>query len=517
MAGDEAKDFPCAVSEAVSPRCRNRSQKPERPGLQLARVGNVKFLRRAVGDPVTVDAVVVILSSWFLLGAYVVAYAYVQQPNTILQTYATAGQTLVTASWALLTLYLFAGFATGLRAGRAWNRALPDGQTGSFAAALIFGAAWIIDQAFWTPIFGAGKLGLESLFTPPHLVEMAAAAVLVSGPLRAATRRGEAVASPISLTSAALLLSVLTFATQFAHPLIDPWPAANYEFLDASKPWLGENVGMAALLAQTAILAGTGLLLNSAFKLRPGSLTYIFALNGVYVLITKGRFYLLPVPVLTGLAADAWIVWTSRRPGRPSASLTAVIGGSYAFFYMVEMEIVGTVWSASLWAGAIIAATMLSWLMGRLLRAGLPAAVISPMLELREEASVPPPERWTLDPDSGAREQLVRSALDDLGTPEALGRSPLAQLPGLAGGGSAAVELRALLVDVIGELAASAAPRDAESGHLLLDYYVRRVGSHEVIMERLHLSRPTYYRRLHHGFELVAERLDTMSVASRAP
>jgi hypothetical protein len=84
-------------------------------------------------------------------------------------------------------------------------------------------------------------------------------------------------------------------------------------------------------------------------------------------------------------------------------------------------------------------------------------------------------------------------------------------------GESAAVELRALLVDVIGELASSAAPRDAESGHLLLDYYVRRVGSHEVIMERLHLSRPTYYRRLHHGFELVADKLDRLTVVSRAP
>jgi hypothetical protein len=84
-------------------------------------------------------------------------------------------------------------------------------------------------------------------------------------------------------------------------------------------------------------------------------------------------------------------------------------------------------------------------------------------------------------------------------------------------GDSAAVELRELLVDVIGELATSTSPRDAESGHLLLDYYVKRVGSHEVIMERLHLSRPTYYRRLHHGFELVASRLDRLSVVSRAP
>lgn len=468
----------------------------------------------------SVDAVVVVLSSWFLLGAYIVSYAYVTVPGTVLHGYAATGQTIVTAAWALLTLFLFAGFAVGLRAGRAWNRALPDGQTGSFAAALVFGAAWIVDYAFWTPFAPPGSVGLDSLFTPPHLVEIGAAAIIVSGPLRAATRRGEALASPITLTSAALLLSVFTFATQFAHPLIDPWPAANYEFriTNPSLTWIGENLGMAALLAQTAILAGTGLLLNGAFRLRPGSLAYVFTLNGIYVVITKGRFWLMPVPVFAGLAADLWTVLAARRPGKPSASLTAVIGGAFAFAYMVVLEFDGSVWGPSLWAGAIIGATMLCWLMGRVLRAGLPAAVISPMLELREEAPVTPaPERWTLDPDSGAREQLVRAALDDLGTPEALGRSPLAQLPGVSQGDSAAVELRELLVDVIGELAASTAPRDAESGHLLLDYYVKRVGSHEVIMERLHLSRPTYYRRLHHGFELVATRLDQLSVVNRAP
>jgi hypothetical protein len=64
---------------------------------------------------------------------------------------------------------------------------------------------------------------------------------------------------------------------------------------------------------------------------------------------------------------------------------------------------------------------------------------------------------------------------------------------------------------VIGELVTSSQPRDSEAGRLLMDYYVRRVGSHEVIMERLHLSRPTFYRRLRRGFELVAERLDEMS------
>lgn len=477
--------------------------------------GSVKYLRRLVEEPRAVDAVVVVLSAWFVLGAYVIAYAYVHDPATVLQATARAGQTIVTAAWSALTLYLFAGFAVGLRAGRAWNRSLPDGQTGTFAAALIFGAAWIVDAAFWSQAFGTSGVGLETLFTPPHLVEITAAAVMVSGPLRAAARRGEVAASPVALTSAALLLSVFTFATQFAHPLIDPWPAADYPFRHAAPTWLGENMGMAALLAQTAILAGTGLLLNSGFKLRPGSLTFVFALNGILVTITKGNFYLLPVPIAAGIVADAWVAWAARRPGRPSASLCAVIGASYAIAYMTDLSVrpAGSAWGPSLWAGAIIAATLLSWLLGRLLRAGLPAAIIAPYPMFMGE---PEPERWTLDPDRSAREQLVRAALDDLGTPEALGRSPLAQLPVVSKGESAAVELRALLIDVIGELAASAAPRDAESGRLLLDYYVKRAGSHELIMERLHLSRPTYYRRLHHGFELVAGRLDQLSLVNPA-
>ena len=474
-------------------------------------------MRRFIEDPRAVDAVVVVLATWFVLGGYVTAFAYVSESGHVLEGFKRAGFTAVTASWSLLTLYLFAGFAAGLREGRPWNRALPDGQTGTFAAALIFGAAWIVDQAFWAPIFVTNGIGLDALFTPPHLVEMGAAAVMVSGPLRAAARRGESTAGPVTLTSAALLLSVLTFATQFIHPLIDPWAAGNYEFraVIANGTWLGENIGVASILAQAVILAGTGLLLNSGFKLRPGSLTFVFTINGLLVTITKSHFYLVPVAVATGVAADAWIAWTGRRSGKPSASLCAVIGGAFAASYLLEVALLpsGTTWDLSLSLGAIIGATMLTWMMGRLLRAGLPGAVFEPYEVLVKE---PEADHWTLDPDSAVREQLVRSALDDLGTPEALGRNPLARLPGVSKGGSGARELREVLVDVIGELAGASAPRDAECGRVLLDYYVRRVGSHEVVMERLYLTRPTYYRRLHHGFLLVANRLDELSLAAHA-
>jgi hypothetical protein len=426
-----------------------------------------------------------------------------------------AGFTFLTAAWSLLTLYLFAGLAFGLSDGKPWNRALPEGQTGSFTAALIFGAAWIVDAAFWTPAFGRTDVGLDSLFTPPHLVEMAAAAVIVSGPLRAAARRGETVASPVAILSATLLLSVLSFATQFVHPLIDPWGMTNYEFRAlVQQPWIGENIGVAELLAQTMILAGTGLLLNSAFKLRPGALTFVFGLNGVFVCITKLHFELLAAPIAAGIAADAFVAWSSRRQGKPSASLCAVIGGTYAFAYMADIALHpgGSAWGASLWAGTIIACTMLCWLLGRVLRAGLPAALVEPFGP--EPAPAPVVEKWTVDPiNIEERQQLVHRALEDLGTPEALARSPLIRLPGVA----TAADLRALLADMITDLASATAPRDAEAGRLLLEYYVKKHGSHEVIAERLHLSRAVYYRRLHRGFELMALRLDDVRVPPRVP
>ena len=480
----------------------------------------MKALRSLLDDARVFDAVIVLLATWFLLSAYVVAWAYVITPQGV-QSAASAGLVAVSASWFAVTGFLFFAFGRGLARGRPWNGALPDGYVGTLAAALVFGAAWIADASFWAPFVSRNQIGLQALFTPPHLVEIATAAVMVSGPVRAAARRGESTASAVSLMSVALLLSVLTFATQFAHPLIDPWASQSFsyrvELQSIGLSWVADNLGVASILAQSAILVATALLLNSAFRLRFGSLTLVFAVNGVFVAITKQTYELLPVAILTGLAGDLWLWWGRRWPGRRGASLGAVISGSFALLSMLAIELLpgGLAWSFSLASAIMLATMMLGWLMGRLLPAGLPFAMVLLPTPVPGE---PPQVHWTRDPESLVRPQLVKTALDDLGTPERLGRSPLALLPGVSRGGSAASDLRSLLVDVIGELAASSAPRDAEAGHLLLDYYVRRVGSHEVIMERLHLSRPTFYRRLQRGFALVAERLDEMSeFAHRVP
>ena len=62
------------------------------------------------------------------------------------------------------------------------------------------------------------------------------------------------------------------------------------------------------------------------------------------------------------------------------------------------------------------------------------------------------------------------------------------------------------MIRALDELVA-AGGREGEAGTILRDYYVKKVGSQEVVAERHFLTRPTFYRRLHLGWELLASRL----------
>jgi hypothetical protein len=145
----------------------------------------------------------------------------------------------------------------------------------------------------------------------------------------------------------------------------------------------------------------------------------------------------------------------------------------------------------------------LGWVAGRLVRVG----------SARSESSngLPPQTTaWSHDPLCPGRKRILKAAFEELARHESISQSELLLLPVISAGPDASADLRALLIDIVGELASSRACRDGEAARVLLDYYVKRVGTHEVVMKRLCLSRPTFYRRMDRGFELVAERLDEL-------
>ena len=107
--------------------------------------------------------------------------------------------------------------------------------------------------------------------------------------------------------------------------------------------------------------------------------------------------------------------------------------------------------------------------------------------------------------------EQVKRALELLHQPAALSGSALLGTMNLSMDIDAA-KLHDVLEDTIRELSRGSAGEEVEAARVLLDCYVNRVGSHEVVAERLHLSRRTFYRRLDRGLLTFAQRLGQLRV-----
>ena len=222
------------------------------------------------------------------------------------------------------------------------------------------------------------------------------------------------------------------------------------------------------------------MLLIRRFELRMGTFTTICLINGLLVAALKARWEMLVVALLTGLAAD--VLYRVLKPSLArtnaarlfAAAVPAVFTG--AFFATTDIRF-GIWWDWNLWAGVIVSSAAAGWLLSYLVFLPMPRL---PSLSAR-------PVAWPTHAVE-VTANSVKDALEVLGQPASLAATPLSGLRFLTG---------------------SAENRGAE-----LEADQRVHGTvHEVVAERLHLSRPTLYRRLQRGFELVAERLDEMGEA----
>lgn len=440
-----------------------------------------------------------ILAAWFLAGAYLAARDSIRPPGapTVLGPWQ---QVYVDLGWFALTLFLLGVVAVNRMRGLALSRALPHGYDVALGACVLF-AMGVVLHPYWQQVFGRGD-GLENLLAPTRLLAVGSGLVIVSTPLRSALSGREPAAGAPVLVSAALVLAAIAFATQFAHPLVDPWPASGTGLPDVTPAWVAQDLGVASLVLQGLAEAAMILVLVRSLRLPPLGVTVVAGLSALFIALLKDRLEFLPAALATGLAAD---LVRTRLPGpgdRPLSTrvLAATVATAFSATTMVTVVVVhGTWWRPTLLVGTILLSGLLGWLLSYV---SVPVPMRAPLASLRPSAAM-------------VTVHDVKVALEALNDPKALARSPLIGLPCLTGPvDESPRELRALLVDVIGRIAASGSPRDAESGRILLDYYVRRVGSHEVVMDPMHMSKQTYFRRLDKGKALVAERLDELSEQS---
>jgi hypothetical protein len=214
------------------------------------------------------------------------------------------------------------------------------------------------------------------LFSPPHLFLMLTGGLIVSGPLRAAVRRGGNRATWPAIISGALTLSMLTFFIQFDQPLIDRWAAGTVA--DPRGPmWMEEELGMIGLILYAAMVAGLLVILLRRFELPIGAVTVILTMNALLVSPVANHTELVAVALLGGVAGDLLVYVLRPSPARPYAfhAFMFLAPAALTVSYLVVLgATAGVWWEPTIWTGAVPVTGMVGWLVSFI---ALPGAAAS--------------------------------------------------------------------------------------------------------------------------------------------
>ena len=326
--------------------------------------------------PAGFDAAAAILSAIFVGGLYLDGWAHVH--GHVDGSFFTPWHAVLYSGYLLLAGLLVAAARRGRQEGRAIRSSTPAGYELSLLGAAVFVAGGIGDL-IWHLIFGF-EVSVNALYSPTHLVLATGGVLMASGPLRSAwrgIREGDVMPWPAVL-SLLVVLSVLTFFLQIAHPLVD-------RFAQGARPDFGELVflyqalGVAGVVLQTALLMGLVLLAARRFVLPNGALTAIFGLNALALSFlsqeiggSTGSLRLVPAMVVAGLLADVlYVEIRRRRPGSTALGLRLLAACVPAILYLLEfltlIATTGIWWSVHLWLGSVAVAGITGFLLSYLM------------------------------------------------------------------------------------------------------------------------------------------------------
>lgn len=315
------------------------------------------------------DWAYVALSFWMVGGLHLDAWAHHQQD---LETFFTPWHAVLYSGFLALAGLLAGTFIRSLRAGLAWQKAVPAGYELSLLGAVLFAAGGLGD-ALWHSIFGI-EVDIEALLSPTHLVLALGGGLIVSGPFRAGWARKESkprlAALLPGLFSLSLILSILAFFTSFANPLANPEIARGVRPIIREQALLSQALGVAGILLHTGLMMGLILLAVRRWALPFGSLTFVLALSSGLAISIHEDFELLPFAVLSGILADLLYLRLPLLVKWPVAFRLFALSTPAIFFalYFVTLGFTGGVWwTMPMWAGGIVLAAVAGWLVSYLL------------------------------------------------------------------------------------------------------------------------------------------------------
>jgi hypothetical protein len=314
----------------------------------------------------------VLLCIWLMAGAYLDSWHH-HSLKGVETNFFTPYHAVLYSGMTAIGIYLALNVVRNFRRYGTWDELLPDGYGVSLLGTVLFGIGGVVDL-LWHRRFGI-ELSVAALFSPPHLFLMFTGGLIVSGPLRAAMRRGGNRATWPAIISGALTLSMLTFFLQFDQPLIDRWAAGTMP--DPRGPlWMEEELGMIGLILYAAMVAGLLVLLLRRFEVPIGTVTVILNINALLVSPVANHTELVLVALLGGLAGDLFLYVLRPSPARPyafHAFLFLVPAALTASYLVVLASTTGVWWEPTIWSGAVPVSGTVGWLVSFLALPG-PAA-----------------------------------------------------------------------------------------------------------------------------------------------
>ncbi len=242
------------------------------------------------------------------------------------------------ASWMAVTTFLVLTALVSWRQGKARDSLLPSGYLLPALGCAIFAAGMLI-SGWWTTAFGT-DFGVPGLFRPPTLLQIGGAVLIVTGPLRAAVARGELLARPPAVLSAALILASITFFTQFDHPYVNEWAA------DKAAPpfpldFMREELGALGLMLQTTAVTGVILVTLRQIRLPLGAVAFMLIGTALLVCTQLGDYWMLLVAGIVGVSCEVLLILARPRADRIVAlrlfavATGALLAGVYLVFVAV--------------------------------------------------------------------------------------------------------------------------------------------------------------------------------------
>jgi Tol biopolymer transport system component len=177
---------------------------------------------------------------FFVLGLFIDGWAH--NHGRVDESFFTPWHAIFYSGYMLLGAILLLKITRNQRQGFRGLKAIPSGYNPAMAGLLVFGFGGVGDL-IWHTLFGIEE-NTEALLSPTHMLLGIGIILMASGPFLSARDRQDGGWRRLMPAIVAVLAmwSVLSFLTQFAHPLVGPWSVSNV----ATEEISGELFVMAA-------------------------------------------------------------------------------------------------------------------------------------------------------------------------------------------------------------------------------------------------------------------------------